>query len=345
MQFDMEEEVRCSSPDLASAQPSSKARGMLSPNTVVGNRWRLKTALSNGQFGSVIVAEDVYVVSGPTVVKACTTAHAERSIELEHEVYLAVNYFLSQTTRLPSYFYMRKAGFVRLKEVISVVGRKAIVLQRVGADLQRTLEMEPTGCLSYCDIASLAAQVVHSLSVLHQTGYVHRDVKPLNLAYNQYASWSLVSKRVYLLDFGLAQKIHFSGIGASEKKGPGTLPAGSFMFASLAAHEQRQQFPKDDLESLMYTIAYLATGSLPWSQLRFSEPTSQTWSAVGAFKRTVFQEMSLFDKLPNEFRVAYSKVIGMPRDAFPDYEPIINAFEFAKARIKGPEVKRYPDSI
>ena len=43
---------------------------------------------------------------------------------------------------------------------------------------------------------------------------------------------------------------------------------GTPTFASLAAHYSRRPMrPVDDIESLVYTLAYLAAGGLPWEDL------------------------------------------------------------------------------
>ena len=40
---------------------------------------------------------------------------------------------------------------------------------------------------------------------------------------------------------------------------------GSMLFASVSAHEGRRPArPADDLESLCYVLAHLASGALPW---------------------------------------------------------------------------------
>jgi hypothetical protein len=39
---------------------------------------------------------------------------------------------------------------------------------------------------------------------------------------------------------------------------------GTLGFMSCKSHEGKEQGPADDLESLIYTLLYLAEGTLPW---------------------------------------------------------------------------------
>ena len=41
---------------------------------------------------------------------------------------------------------------------------------------------------------------------------------------------------------------------------------------SCRAHEGKAQGPADDVESLLYTLLYLAEGSLPWLKLKIQGP-------------------------------------------------------------------------
>ena len=98
---------------------------------------------------------------------------------------------------------------------------------------------------------------------MHKIGYLHRDVKPDNLAIGQAEK----NKIIYLFDFGLALPIG-SGIPKEEKgKVVGTLG-----FMSCRGHEGKPQGPADDIECMLYTLLYLAEGTLPWVKLKVQSP-------------------------------------------------------------------------
>ena len=68
---------------------------------------------------------------------------------------------------------------------------------------------------------------------------------------------------IYLIDFGLTKKWNQkSNIGRGD---PGNQVVGTAVYAGLNAHlPGSKYYKKDDLESMMYVLIYLATGSLPW---------------------------------------------------------------------------------
>jgi hypothetical protein len=96
------------------------------------------------------------------------------------------------------------------------------------------------------------------LERLHLAGFVHNDLKPANLLLGDTMD-SKEPTRLHLIDFG-------SCTPRCDPDDPPPLgPIGTAMFASVAADEcVRPMRPADDLESLAYNLAYLATGTLPW---------------------------------------------------------------------------------
>lgn len=59
-------------------------------------------------------------------------------------------------------------------------------------------------------------------------------------------------------------------MGSKEKRKCITL-RGTTRYASLTAHKEEEQSPKDDLESWLYVIVEFMTGELPWSRYRQHE--------------------------------------------------------------------------
>uniref|UniRef100_A0A0K0DE73 non-specific serine/threonine protein kinase n=1 Tax=Angiostrongylus cantonensis TaxID=6313 RepID=A0A0K0DE73_ANGCA len=104
-----------------------------------------------------------------------------------------------------------------------------------------------------------------SLKVLHDMGYIHRDIKPGNMCIG--ATPESVRK-VYLLDFGLARK--FRRNGKVMRRGKVGF-RGTLRYVSLNVHERRDQCACDDLISNFYTMVELAEGNLPWTRLREAE--------------------------------------------------------------------------
>lgn len=95
--------------------------------------------------------------------------------------------------------------------------------------------------------------LVQCLRALHGAGFVHNDLKPNNILLGTAGS---AASQVHLIDFGLATRFDDGGIRGER---------GTPNFASLAAHNGEPTRPRDDLESLVYCLAYLASGKLPWT--------------------------------------------------------------------------------
>jgi casein kinase 1 len=96
----------------------------------------------------------------------------------------------------------------------------------------------------------LAGEMLTLLESVHRAGVVHRDVKPDNFLVGR------GGKGLRLIDFGIALPRDV----ASDPSGF----EGTLRFAPRAAHALRRQGPADDLESLVYTLAFMLRGALPW---------------------------------------------------------------------------------
>ena len=59
------------------------------------------------------------------------------------------------------------------------------------------------GKLSIDEVVTIGIKIIKLLSKLHSLGWIHRDVKPDNLAIGLKEK----NKIIYLFDFGLAKKI------------------------------------------------------------------------------------------------------------------------------------------
>jgi hypothetical protein len=46
---------------------------------------------------------------------------------------------------------------------------------------------------------------------------------------------------------------------------------GTALFASINAHRGQDLSRRDDIESLVYTLIYLVTGSLPWKNINIKK--------------------------------------------------------------------------
>lgn len=95
---------------------------------------------------------------------------------------------------------------------------------------------------------------------------------------------------------------------------------GTARFASIAAHNKMEQGRKDDLESLGYSMVYLASGYLPWLSLETTE-TEERIEEIKKLKEKIDLNL-LCEGLPDEFKVYFEYVKGLNFCESPSYTHI-----------------------
>lgn len=124
-------------------------------------------------------------------------------------------------------------------------------------DIQKGLE-DPKyhKSLDLKTISEIGIQTISQLEILHKLGFVHGDLKFQNICCNQ-------SDNVFsIIDFGLCSKI-FNKNGTHKTQEKVSSFYGNSLFASDSMSALMTTSRKDDLESLMYIMCYLLTGTLP----------------------------------------------------------------------------------
>lgn len=172
-------------------------------------------------------------------------------------------------------------------------------------------------------VACVAMEAIWILKAIHEKGFVHGDVKPENFLLGPVGSPK--ERKLYLVDLGLAGKWCERGHHVKYDQKPDDF-RGTIRYASVHAHLGRTTGRRDDLESLAYTLLFLAKGRLPWQGLQGDNKgfcvckKKMSSSAEGlcmnlhpAFKDfTEFVLNLKFDEEPN-----YNRMISL-------FEPLIN---------------------
>ncbi|KAK0412755.1 hypothetical protein QR680_006387 [Steinernema hermaphroditum] len=143
---------------------------------------------------------------------------------------------------------------------------KFIVMSKLGENLWKLRLSFVEQRFSPTTALRLAMATLEALEELHSLGYIHRDVKASNFAITERHG----EVQVYLLDFGLCRHYRTED---NQMKTPREEVEfrGTTRYASLAAHCGKEQSPKDDIESWLYMVIEMMTGSLPWSVYRKNE--------------------------------------------------------------------------
>jgi hypothetical protein len=124
----------------------------------------------------------------------------------------------------------------------------AILMRRYESSLADRLRM---GALPEGDVADLAKDVGSALSVAHERGVTHRDVKPSNILYSPDGSWALA-------DFGVAGILEVSGL---TRQGSWV---GTETYMAPEVFEGGGQTPSSDIYALGITLFEALTGTAPF---------------------------------------------------------------------------------
>jgi hypothetical protein len=112
------------------------------------------------------------------------------------------------------------------------------------------------------------------------------------------------------------------------------------MFASTAALKGIEQYPKDDLESLFYTLIYLRNGSLPW--VKFEKKDKVYYVGEILKMHTNLPKELLFKGFSEEVIFVYKTICNLKPGDKPDYEMYIKLLNFAKLKIiKAKKIKLF----
>lgn len=162
-------------------------------------------------------------------------------------------------------------------------------------------------------VLMIADQALARIELIHSKHYIHRDIKPENFITGLNSNGNLI----YLIDFGLAKKYYNESCSLHIPYKEEKAFAGTLEFASRNAHLGVQMSRRDDLESLMYTIIYLYTGTLPWlSRLNLSKEEKTSKIRLTKLLCTL---SDLTQNLPPELKELTKYVLKLEFEETPDY--------------------------
>lgn len=187
-------------------------------------------------------------------------------------------------------------------------------------------------------LAAFAVEAITILQGIHARGYVHGDVKPENFVVKceplsiprpEDTSFEQQPARLMLLDLGLAQPFRY--LTSRRRRPYGCEPdqfRGTGRYASLHAHLGRAVAPRDDLESLVYSLAFLVHKSLSWQG---HKGTSLEKRQKVGIEKSHTSARRLCQPFKNSFMAAplekfAQAVFDLPFAARPDYDAFRDMF-------------------
>eukprot|EP00754_Rhynchopus_humris_P002277 Rhum_TRINITY_DN11256_c2_g1::Rhum_TRINITY_DN11256_c2_g1_i1::g.43612::m.43612 len=191
-----------------------------------------------------------------------------------------------------------------------------MVQELLGPSLGDLLKM-CGGRFSANTTAWLAIQVIDCLQMVHERGYMHRDVKPQNFLIGRLGD----ADRVFACDFGLAKR-------RTDKAVPrtGGKPAGTIRYVSLAAHNGVEQNFRDDMEAVGYMLIHFVRGRLPWQDTAPDSDKRRRHDHIRDWKERN-SVADLCDGCPQVLETYMHVCRSMKFDAVPNYASLRKLFQ------------------
>ncbi|KAH7727978.1 Protein kinase domain containing protein [Aphelenchoides avenae] len=213
---------------------------------VIAKRWRVQRKLGEGGCGSVYKVKDLRDGSKKALKAESNNVPSGSVLKLEVQVLTKLAgrrqvIELYQSGKRPLYQYF----------VMTLLGPSL-------ADL--------TANIQKCSVATqvrVGIQVLYCIKQLHEVGFIHRDMKPSNMAFGLAKN----AQQLYILDFGLAREfvIRNNGKASIRRARKHVLFRGTSRYCSLNVHRRSEQGRPDDLWSMIYLLAEMR-GALPWGR-------------------------------------------------------------------------------
>ncbi len=226
--------------------------------------YTVERRLGSGSFGKVYLAYDDRT-RVPVALKTEKKDDRAGFLQKEFEVYEKIgahrDIYVYKEERRRKLFSTQQASdvnfFPAVFEFIDYGRHRIMSMQCLGKSLEEVMKESPKQRLPGAAVAHVGRRMIGALQVLHEAGYVHRDLKPHNMALGQ------ETQDIYLFDMGLATPYVTNRKRHVVCRKDCSL-VGTVRYSSLGTHLGLTQSRRDDLESLGYVLIYLACGCLPW---------------------------------------------------------------------------------
>jgi eukaryotic-like serine/threonine-protein kinase len=229
-------------PKTPAASAAARPGGVLPPDTLLDNRYRIAGELGRGGFGAVYRAWDTRL-NRRVAVKENLEASPEAQRQFTREATVLANLAHPNLPRVSDHFIVPGQGQYLVMDFIE------------GEDLEHRVKQQ--GALPVEDALDWTAQVADALAYLHsqQPPVLHRDIKPANIRITPQG-------QAMLVDFGLV-KLFDPGIKTTlgaRAVTPGYAPPEQYGSGKTDA--------RSDIYALAATLYYLLSGVDPMESVQ-----------------------------------------------------------------------------
>lgn len=218
------------------------------------NWYRIERVLGRGGFGIIYLATDTnldhrvaikeYRVLAPAGSSETRLLTEERSSSVSQ----GMQRFIEEARNLVRF---KHPNIVRVMSVFEMNNSAYIVMEyEEGIDLSQHLAQP--GAISEHALKSLLIPIIDGLSLVHEAGFIHRDIKPTNILVRSNGS-------PVLLDFGSAR----NPSPMSSETLTALVSAGYAPLEQYSGGSERQQGPWTDIYALGAVLYFAVTGAEP----------------------------------------------------------------------------------
>lgn len=250
----------------------------LRPGTVLAGKYMFGKAIGEGGFGITYIGIDLnlnlrvaikeYFPSGCVTRNSSVT---DTVTVFSGDMMTAFNTgkekFIEEARRLAQ--FNDSDGIVSVKDFFLENGTAYIVMEYLEGETLKSFLTRRGGKLSVAETLNMIEPILKSLSQLHQSGLIHRDISPDNIIITK-------SNKVKLIDFGAARDISSDGQRSlSVQLKPGYAPEEQY-------RSHGTQGSWTDVYALCATIYRMITGQVPVESLdRLHDDCLSLPSALG----------------------------------------------------------------
>ncbi|VDK84448.1 unnamed protein product [Litomosoides sigmodontis] len=229
---------------------------------IIQGRWKIVEKIGAGGCGAVYEVAHVKWKNFTAALKVESTALPDGGVlKLEAYVLRKLSSASKNTIRLLHSGKRSKYSF--------------IVMTLCGPDLMFLRKMKGMNAIkrdddhfSFETTLRIAVQCLFAIKMLHEIGFVHRDVKPGNMVIGINGR---DCRTIFMIDYGMVRSFILEDSNTQKitlrKPRKRVLLRGTLRYCSPNVHRRMEQGRNDDLLSLLYMLIELCSG-LPWNTIK-----------------------------------------------------------------------------